>query len=301
MASAAAAIDSDSAPAADSQEPINIDEMMMEGKTLADIVASPLQRLPWLSLRQTSWFTALLMIILSVPFWVVATNRINVKDQGTIPLFLTLCWYFIVSWTFGRAAAVIRLPPVSGYITSGFLLAYVQDSVWDATRGQVQLLMIMLVSIRVGLEVSPQDMTTTSIVLGTVPFFADALAVFGYSVSVLNYPVVPAGCFACIISVVGDGLILPALQAFKPLKLAAIPKVMYAAVPLETTIVFFVFGIFQGFAQPGKQTLGTLVGMGIFFKLFGTLLFALMVAFLFAQLAQNRTQLRWFALVCLLR
>jgi hypothetical protein len=61
----------------------------------------------------------------------VAYNRLGPDDskQRHIPVFMTLAWHFVVSWTFGCIAEACRLHAPFGYLMSGCLLSFLRDGV----------------------------------------------------------------------------------------------------------------------------------------------------------------------------
>ena len=233
----------------------------------------------------------IIIILLSIPFWLVPLFR-NPDDHinsGTLPLFLTIAWYFGVSWFAGRVCVILHLPPVIGYLISGFSLQYVCDPIWFNTRPTVQLLAFLIVLCRAGLEISPQDLSPTTLLYGTIPVLSEAFAISIFSMYYLNLQFIESISLGLVMSPIGDGLVLPKLQEYKPLNLGQLPRVMFTSAPLEVITVLFLFGICQGFAQPGDEPLYSLILFGFFGKFFGTILISFFLAFLFSQLARNRS------------
>lgn len=254
-------------------------------------VTSPLETLPYAEFRAGQFFTALLLVLFAIPFLIIPYERYLPEDAHTIPVFLTLAWYLFVSWTLGRIVQAIGGPPVLGYLISGFCLQNVQDVEWMAVRPSIQMLSYLIVLTKAGVEISPPDLDPTSIVLGVLPILADALTITCFAMYLNSWPFVPAAMLAFVMSPLGDGLLKPALVAFRPVTLSPLPKVMFTVAPLEVVVCLFCFGILQGFAKPAGEPLSALIGLGIFGKMLGSIVLAGVIAFCSAQLAANRKQM----------
>jgi hypothetical protein len=81
-----------------------------------------LDTLPLVNFRRSPWFTLIILFCVSIPFWIVPANRLLSSTQGTIPVYLTIAWYLIVSWPMGRIAAMFRAPPAFGFVVCFALL-----------------------------------------------------------------------------------------------------------------------------------------------------------------------------------
>lgn len=241
--------------------------------------------LPWFTTRHSMFFTAFILILLTAPFWTIPMA----ESKPEIPLFLTLAWYFFVSWLCGRVCVAMHGPPVIGYLISGFCLQFISTQTWLTARSYVQLLAFLIVLTRAGLEISPQDITRTTLSLGILPVLTEVFAITGFSIVYLNLNFMPSLMLGFIMCCIGDGLVLPKLQEYRPLNLGNLPRIMFTAAPLEVVTVLFGFGLAQGFAEPSNEPLSSLILLGLFGKFVGTVLFAFVVAFLFAQLSRNRS------------
>jgi hypothetical protein len=111
---------------------------------------------------------------------------------------------------------VVRVHLFTAYLAfqpvSGFCLSFVEDSEWKAARPQVQLITVLLVGVRVGLNISPQDLTRTSMALGILPICAESLAISTYAMNALNMKFIPAAMLGFVMAAVGDGLVMPLLE-----------------------------------------------------------------------------------------
>jgi hypothetical protein len=157
--------------------------------TFDGLLASPIDSLPFPEFRSSVAFKLVLVFLIALPFWVVPTNRLQAASKNTAPIYLTLAWYFIVSWLLGRLVAALRGPPAFGYLISGFILSFCVDDVWLAAKPYVQNLAFLIVLVRAGLEISPHDLRASTVALGTLPYVADAVAVAAYAVW-LQYSIV---------------------------------------------------------------------------------------------------------------
>jgi hypothetical protein len=129
--------------------------------------------------------------------------------------------------------------------------------------------------------------------MGCLPVLCESLAIAGFAMSTLNYAFTPAFMLGLTLAPVGSGHVLPTLQALKGRKLGPMPRNMFVAVPLEVVTTLCTFGIMQGFAIPNNnQPIGAAIGLGIIFKIVGTVLVAALIAFVFAQLADNRAEIK---------
>ena len=244
--------------------------------------------LPGYELR-TSWIATLALIVLiSMPFWLIPFERLQPEQQGSLPLFLTIAWYFIMSWFLGRLITIFRGPPVLGFLISGFCLQYVFIPNWSTTRSTIQLLAFLIVLCRAGLEIAPQDLNRYTIALGVFPVLIESFGIGFFAMGFLNFSFIQGVMLGLIMSCIGDGLVLPKLSEYKPLNLGNAPRFLMTAAPLEVVVTLFTFGIFEGFSNSSDEPLYERILVGLFAKFFGTIIFAFCVAFLFAQLAKNR-------------
>jgi hypothetical protein len=128
--------------------------------------------------------------------------------------------------------------------------------------------------------------------MGVLPVLAEAGAVCGLAMSSFNWPVLPSLMLGVMMAPVGSGHMLPTLTALKEKKLGPMPRNMFCSIPLEAVTALCTFGILQGFAQGSGKPVGAAIGLGIFFKVLGTIMFVSLIAFLFAQLADNRSDFK---------
>lgn len=136
----------------------------------------------------------------ALPFAIVPQES---HGSHTIPMFLSISWYLVISWTLGRLVRSLRGPPAFGYLISGFCLQFVIDPMWLAAKPQVQLLAFLIVLIRAGLEISPQDMHISTICLGIFPIMADVICITGFAMSYFDRSFVPAAMLAFVMTPMG--------------------------------------------------------------------------------------------------
>ena len=145
----------------------------------------------------------MLVAALTVPYWAVplwtpdtdASEKHHKVDHehGTLTFHLTLSWHLLISWCFGRCMICLRGPPQLGYIVAGFLLRFYCHPAWVLARPTIQMLAFLIVLVRAGLEISPQDLDLVTVLLGTLPVVADALAIAKLSMWVWDVPFM-TGC-----------------------------------------------------------------------------------------------------------
>ncbi len=128
--------------------------------------------------------------------------------------------------------------------------------------------------------------------MGCMPVLTGSLAIGGYVMTMWGWDFIPAFMLGLTLSGVGSAHVLATLQVWKGQQMGPVPRLCSVAVPLEVVTVLCSYGIMQGFATPGNHTpLSASIGLGIIFKLVGTAVFVFVIAFVFAQLAENRNEI----------
>ena len=248
----------------------------------------------------TSTICFFLMIgTLIIPFWAVplwlpdSNTHPSPHQQGTLTFHLSIAWYFVCSWLMGRLFICLRGPPQLGYIVSGFVLQFVSAPSWLVARPVVQMLAFMIVLIRAGLEISPQDLDLVSICLGTLPVIADALAIALFAHFVWDIPVLTGCVLGFTMAPMGDGLVIPKMLDFgkSPWTNAhVVARVVFTAAPLEMCTAILLHGVCVDFSREHSPPTMILLGL-VAAKVLGTLLLTLVAAYIAASVVHYRKEI----------
>lgn len=237
-----------------------------------------------------------------------------------LPFYLSLGAMLLLGWIAGRAADFLfGLPPLLGYMAFGFAFRQVEADAMVAARPYVLALSFVLVLVRAGLEVRPQDVNAVSLALGLLPYAADLAATAACAASIFGLRSTVAVTFGAVMSALGDGIVIPRMADLcaraESAELAALPRAVLTAAPIECTVALFTYGTLAELLTAQKRaadalahaaatgaTMGTadlhqppvaMQAVLVMLRLIGTLLVAAMLAHVFALLLGARRRIMW--------
>lgn len=184
-----------------------------------------------------------MLAVVGIP---VMFARAATRSGGALPFHLSIGCMLIVGWTCGRAADFfLCMPPVIGYIAFGVFFGKVEGHPMHAARSYLVSLAFLLVLMRAGLEIRPQDLNAFTVALGVLPILADGLVVGVVARRLYELSVLEAATFATVVCALGDGIIIPRMMQLAKQSHGAsrqIARAVLTAAPIECTCALFAFG-----------------------------------------------------------
>eukprot|EP00439_Symbiodinium_sp_Y106_P032489 s2629_g3.t2 len=172
------------------------------------------------------------------------------------PIHLGLAYLFLGGYLASRIFWALRLPAAVGIIASGFIFShFIQFDILQG-RDHLQGLSFFLVLLTAGFELQVSDLRAETFVFAFLPVTLELLGIAACAQLLLHFTLLESLVLGATLCCLGDGLVIPKMieiKSRKEFESSPMPRLVFAAAPLEASYVLTIYGVLEGLAVSEHQ------------------------------------------------
>ncbi|CAE7816987.1 unnamed protein product [Symbiodinium microadriaticum] len=172
------------------------------------------------------------------------------------PIHLGLAYLFLGGYLASRIFWALRLPAAVGIIASGFIFShFIQFDILQG-RDHLQGLSFFLVLLTAGFELQVSDLRAETFVFAFLPVTLEMLGIAACAQLLLHFTLLESLVLGATLCCLGDGLVIPKMieiKSRKEFESSPMPRLVFAAAPLEASYVLTIYGVLAGLAVSEHQ------------------------------------------------
>ncbi|CAE7899347.1 mfsd5 [Symbiodinium microadriaticum] len=172
------------------------------------------------------------------------------------PIHLGLAYLFLGGYLSSLIFWALRLPAAVGIIANGFVFSnFIQADVLNG-RDDLQALSFFLVLLTAGFELQVSDLRAETFVFAFLPVTLEMLGIAACAQLLLHFTLLESLVLGATLCCLGDGLVIPKMieiKSRKEFESSPMPRLVFAAAPLEASYVLTIYGVLAGLAVSEHQ------------------------------------------------